>query len=46
MYPKLCPLWLRKCHTYNANLPAETRRRCPSNLVNPGNPLMKTEVMA
>jgi hypothetical protein len=23
MYPKLCPLWLRKCHTYNANLPVK-----------------------
>jgi hypothetical protein len=23
MYPKRCPLWLRKCHTYNAKLAAE-----------------------
>jgi hypothetical protein len=46
MYPKRCPLWLRKCHTCNAKLPAEKRRRCPSNFVNRGNLLMKTKVMA
>jgi hypothetical protein len=46
MYPKLCRLWLQKCHTVHAKLAAKKYRRCLSNLANRGNPLIKTKVMA
>jgi hypothetical protein len=44
--PQAVPLVVAEMSHLQRKSPRETRRRCPSNLVNPGNLLMKTEVMA